>query len=291
MNNKMIVARKVAANIITKTGYDVEVKVMAKNNQDRVALIVNIGNDTIRPTVYLPTDMSDNPTDEEINTVATDMIKALKNCSGGISEMANIKDWFSEALSSKEKLLANVTFSLVNRNWNSGRNWVSTPVDGDLQYIYELVNPDVTDGSVCSVKITANHIAGLEVTPDELLEAALRNTPERQPATFRDIADVLRLFPMPHDLMYVITNKQSCKGAGCIMYPEMQKKIAEVFGDDYVILPSSIHETIVIRMPADMDIDQVNALINEVNITTVAEDERLSDHAYKFVYGKLVSII
>ena len=51
---------------------------------------------------------------------------------------------------------------------------------------------------------------------------------------------------------------------------------------DYFILPSSIHEVLLLRDDGNMDYRALEAMVREINVTQVAPEERLSDQVYHY---------
>lgn len=92
--------------------------------------------------------------------------------------------------------------------------------------------------------------------------------------------------------MYVLTNSRRYYGAACLVYENMMESIAEMFQNDYYILPSSVHELIILEKTEDIEVDVLNEMIRDVNRNQVEEEEWLSDHAYYYCRktGKLVSV-
>ena len=95
-----------------------------------------------------------------------------------------------------------------------------------------------------------------------------------------------------HIPMYVLTNEKRCYGAACLVYPGMLEIIAEKLQDDFYIIPSSVHEIIVVAKTEYIDSFGLNEMIDEVNRTEVDEEEWLSDHTYLYQRNnkKLISI-
>lgn len=95
-----------------------------------------------------------------------------------------------------------------------------------------------------------------------------------------------------HIPMYVLTNEKRCYGAVCLVYPDMLEIIADKLQDDYYIIPSSIHEIIIVAKTECIDSFCINEMINEVNRTEVDDEEWLSNHTYLYQRKnkKLISI-
>ena len=83
------------------------------------------------------------------------------------------------------------------------------------------------------------------------------------------------------DTMYVLTNDTKVNGAAAILNDDIRQEIAEKVGDFYM-LPSSIHETLIIPKDAGMEFKELEQMVQEVNQTQVAPGERLSDHVYEY---------
>ena len=75
-----------------------------------------------------------------------------------------------------------------------------------------------------------------------------------------------------------------CKinGAACIIDDNIQKMIAEKVGGDYFVLPSSVHEVLIMPKSEDMDPKELRNMVQDVNATQVAEGEILSDQVYGY---------
>ena len=135
------------------------------------------------------------------------------------------------------------------------------------------------------------------VTPQLIWKQALSDTMLRFPAVLRDLGSMLTApglselpFPdepdeisAPPDMpLYVLTNRDSFFGASCILYPGLMKKIGKMLGGDYYILPSSVHETILLKTGGEADPEYLRCLVREVNRLYVTSDEFLSDEVYMY---------
>ncbi len=82
------------------------------------------------------------------------------------------------------------------------------------------------------------------------------------------------------DVMYVLTNSIRSFGAACLMYPGMLEAAANVLKENYYILPSSVHEVILVPESKGTAPEEMAEIVREINATQVEEEEQLSDHVY-----------
>ena len=82
--------------------------------------------------------------------------------------------------------------------------------------------------------------------------------------------------------MYVLTNQNKLNGASCILYEHLLELFADRLGADLYILPSSVHEVILIPATSDTSFAELSRMVKEVNETQVSPEEILSDHVYYF---------
>ena len=109
------------------------------------------------------------------------------------------------------------------------------------------------------------------------------------PPVFSAMGDVLRsagcdIFPANvHPVeMYVLSNRDKQYGAAYMFDTEVMDRIAEEIGGDIVVIPSSIHESILLRKQEDMDFDFLRKMVKEVNRTQLYPTEILSDEVYQY---------
>lgn len=82
--------------------------------------------------------------------------------------------------------------------------------------------------------------------------------------------------------MTVVSNDQSINGAAVMFYPGQMDKIAEQMQGDYFVLPSSVHEMLVIPDTGDFQHEELKAMVTEINATQVEPKDRLTDEVYHY---------
>ena len=82
--------------------------------------------------------------------------------------------------------------------------------------------------------------------------------------------------------MFVLTNESNLFGAACIIYPNLLQHYAAEAQTDFYILPSSIHEVILVPTLDCDNYPELSEMVQEVNDTQLQDDEILSIHAYYY---------
>lgn len=82
--------------------------------------------------------------------------------------------------------------------------------------------------------------------------------------------------------IYALTNTSGYLGAAGLLLDGLLADFAEMIEDSFFVIPSSIHEILLVPGRIEMDIEHLNEIIRAVNISQVSPDEALSDHAYYY---------
>ena len=80
--------------------------------------------------------------------------------------------------------------------------------------------------------------------------------------------------------MYILTNRDKSYGAAGILNRELLKEFAE--GRDFIILPSSVHESLFVPVDGETDQSVFDEMVREVNRNEVSVEEQLADHSYYY---------
>ena len=138
---------------------------------------------------------------------------------------------------------------------------------------------------------------------DLLYETAVKNI-MREGISFTNISHVMTslLAGMEHDFLldkylatresplFVLTNRANVFGAVFMVLPQIMERIAEDMGGDVYVLPSSIHESLIVPASKVDDPALLHQLVYDVNRMQVPLADRLSDHVYLYSREKGLSI-
>ncbi len=119
----------------------------------------------------------------------------------------------------------------------------------------------------------------------ELYREVLENCAQMLPPVLRPLSEVLEVVcPETDGNLYLLTNETALFGAAVILYPGMLQEISRKIGGPYFILPSSVHELILLPDSGE-EAEDLLSIVTEINHTQVAEEEILTDAVYKYVPG------
>lgn len=122
------------------------------------------------------------------------------------------------------------------------------------------------------------------------MEEMLDSVAFKSEATPVDRESLARLFgteeerQSPMQGMFILTNIANYNGAATLFYPGLLEKIGEAVQGNFMILPSSVHETILLREKEGDSIEELQSIVMEINRQHVAPDEVLSDEVYRYDY-------
>ncbi len=236
------------------------------------------------PNLYLEgsySDYSNNDVDIDmiVDRIVNDGIGALHNVPFNIEEVNN-------ALS-HEGAHGNIVEQLIDRNENKEllTNCPHEIISDDLALIFrEKIGKDG------SVVIKNEHLPMIGMDLTELKEeAAHNNISEFKFADMADWMPQLGELGFERGLMYVggcvdMNGKLGSYGASCVASPEFMEQVREELGEDFVILPSSIHECLFVPYKEGMDPVELGNIICDVNSTQVSPQEQLGTKPFMYDY-------
>ena len=132
----------------------------------------------------------------------------------------------------------------------------------DLALIYRIDLGERNGGRMTTV-ITDQMMEQFGITQEQLHQDAVENAAILHPASLRSMREVMASMmgmepdpPMPGEPeLMVATTKEAYMGAAVIQYPGFMDMAAEKMGGDFFVLPSSIHEVLLLPDDGKTDYD------------------------------------
>ena len=85
--------------------------------------------------------------------------------------------------------------------------------------------------------------------------------------------------PVP---MFVLSNIGNHNGAAAVCYKDILDRFSQKVEDDLVILPSSVHETILLPLQKSNNMESLREMVYDSNRTVLDQSEFLSDSVYLY---------
>ena len=161
---------------------------------------------------------------------------------------------------------------------------VSTPML-DLSVAY-VIRGELSGKDTVSVKITKSLLESYGISAEQLHIQAMENMGKdgyeflEMETMIKEILQVEEVQNLGKPELYVLTNSARSYGAAGILNNEMLREFAE--GRDFIILPSSVHETLFVPVNGEPDQAFFDEMVMEVNRNEVSVEEKLADHSYYY---------
>lgn len=160
----------------------------------------------------------------------------------------------------------------------------------DLAVVYYAVARDHEQKDIGTILIYNGHMEIWGQEEENLYRTAMMNMCVDGEADFTDIRTIVERmtgisFPDNDSQdtdMYVLTNSRRCFGAAEILDKRTLRMVADQVGDRFIVLPSSVHETLVMPSKDESEYEELAHMVRMVNDTQVEAEERLSDHVYVY---------
>jgi len=256
-----VIAKKVAG----------EVKEVEKANGVIMTGIVVSDGTNIAPTFYID-DMYDRQV--PANEAAGLIMEQIENEERPQFDVSAISSWDSVKGMLRIRLYNKKTNAPIKR---SARSYGF----GDL-----IMVPYIKFNDNASTKVTEALAEKWGKSAKTIIDTALRNTKEKELFQIEEMAAIMaELMGVPVEMLreaappiYVVTNETRTNGAiGIIILAD---KLKEMYPNGYYILPSSVHEAIIIDSSFCDDPAMLTTMVQDVNGSCLRPEEVLGDKAY-----------
>lgn len=266
--------------------YEVSNTKITKNNGNRLhGINVKCSGKNVSPTFYVD-DLYDQYENGEISfeecfeKIVREVRKTFDNLPDlhleQFNDFSKVKDKILYKLintAANEELLKDVPYETVN----------------DLSKIF-FVNVSEKVGEM-AFTIRNEHMSAWGITAEDISSAADANMPQMGGETFMSLAHMInqlneiQIVDESEDTestTFVLSNRDRVFGAAAALYTGEIQRLAERREADIYIIPSSIHEVLLLVDSEETDAEDIKKTILDVNEAQVAPEERLSNNLYKY---------
>ena len=198
--------------------------------------------------------------------------------------VAQMPQFDTEALTNYERMKEKLTLQLVPAAKNKDlladiphRNIE----DMALAYRFDIGHNERTSYSIL---VTNKMLNAYGISAAQLHDDALEAASHSCPATLRNMNEVIHNMARQTDPspMWVASIENGQNGACVIQYPHFLDDAAETLGGSFYVLPSSIHEVLLLADDTSPSLSELENMVRTINQAEVAPEERLSDNVFHY---------
>ncbi|MBQ1843940.1 MAG: hypothetical protein II133_05015 [Lachnospiraceae bacterium] len=172
---------------------------------------------------------------------------------------------------------------LVNRDRNE--DWIaSVPhqsfLDVEMVFIYVIRSEG---DEIVSFTVSEDMLREWRIDKDQLMQDSVTTAKRLFPLNIESIENVLGLSDSDfYQTFYVMSNNRRHYGASTMLYDHVLSDFADRIGCSFHIIPSSIHEVLLVPDSLCIPADELHDMLIDVNSSIVRDDEILSDRIYYY---------
>ena len=247
------------------------------------------------PVIYLNAYYEQFKREMPFNEIVMDIVEVF-------TENQDMTSGIAQAFTSFEEMKDRVVYNLIRAETNTELLKDIPHVRFlDMAVVFYLILNRNEKGRMTAL-IHNSHLECWKITGDELYQLAKVNTPMLFPARIQTLEQImfdickaqfddslstdmigeLSAEENSDSSFYVLSNGDGVKGAGCILYEGCLHKLAEQHHSDLIILPSSIHEVLLLCDREEMNYQELNEMVRCINKENVPMEDVLSDRIYRY---------
>ena len=198
------------------------------------------------------------------------------------------KSWDEDQITCFDSIKDKIVYRLINRESNESLlEGVPYVPYLNLAIVFYVMLEMNNNGMACML-IRKEHLEMWQVTESQIYNYAKENTWHLLPCEFHTMEAVMKEYNkkgsyIGMEILHVLTNKIRNFGATVILYEGCLDMIGDYLGDNYFVLPSSVHEMIIVaEKEAPWGGAGLSQMVREINRTQVEAEDVLSDIVYYY---------
>ena len=274
---------KMRRGIESVMGKEVKLHAVKKNNGVVLyGITIYTEGCNIMPTLYLESYYEDYKNGKPIKDVACEFMREYDRSL--INENFNV-DFFEDY----EQVKPLLGYKLINTDMNVDLlKEVPHKCYLNLAIVCycNIVDDRIGKGTIL---IRNEHLDIWGIKAEKLIKDAVRSMKVTNPPELINMAELLKeLYDDPGQLicgkipMWVLTSKNRQFGAAAMVYGNWLEYIGDAIEEDYYVLPSSIHEVIILPKKYALDKDDLVKMVREINEEQVDTEELLANNIYYY---------
>lgn len=261
--------------------YSIFIHEVLKTNLVLDGLSILKQGENVSPSIYLNSFYKDLESGIPLTVVINNILSIYKQCSfPGYLDVSKILDF--------SNVKNNLFVKLINKHLNEKllENVPHTYFLDDFAITVHCKLNQIKEG-LFSFAITNDYLKAWNLTAPALISIAKENTISLMGLDIENLSDSLQSMhvQVPSLPIWVMTNRYMLNGAATVLNDNVLKKFAATYGNFYIIF-SSVHEVLLIPSNDNLNIEMLTNLNQEVNASSLNEEDILGTKAYYYEKGK-----
>lgn len=279
----------------------ISVKEVNRNN-DTIKTAINItkeGNNFSKVVLYIDSFYEEYCEGSTIETITQAILEKIHTGKNQVQDKCKL---LIEGIYDYEQIKDALIVKLINLEKN--KEYLKDKIYTKMLDLAICLYAMVEDGTeeIATVAIPKKALEEWGKNKEEVIKEAIKNCEKVLPAGIKSMDEIIidiildaddedsfigQMNPPTASNLWVLTNDKKINGAAAVLYKGVLRKFAEDNKvEEVYVVPSSIHEVILVPITeeCDMTVENLNEMIVAVNDEQVAPDEILGTHAY--IYNK-----
>ena len=285
---------------IMGSDYEIVFKEVAKNNNVCLhSIMINKKGSNVAPSIYIDELYEDYMQGRELSEIIDDILEVYEKHA---SEIKMDMSFFTQFETVKDRIL----YKLIH--WESNTKLLEDIPHikwNDLAIVFYYLFEDERFGKA-TILIKSSHLAMWKIDCETLYKNARFNMPRLQPDDMIPIRQVIKDIVLSYNrshmditaagllqgyddvmngqgpIMYLLSSRDKYFGAAVLLYSKSLKRLAENLNRNLIILPSSVHEVLLVPDDNVTETEFYKDMVKDVNDTQLEPEEILSYNVYYY---------
>ena len=164
-----------------------------------------------------------------------------------------------------EKMKDKLQMRICDKEWNTDRLEDKAFTEHGDFAAYYAVNLEENREGISSIPVTISLMNEWGVSVEQIQADAMMADRNRG-VVLMNMNEIIKSMIFG-DPMFCLTNESKMNGASLLLQEDIRKQIGECLGGNYFVIPSSVHEVLILPDNGTFRVPELNAMVQEANET------------------------
>lgn len=258
-------------------------------------LSAHVPGENISPVIYMNDFYDEVKQGMPIEDIMESIVRCVEQCRNDSMMNLNVGNHDIDML--QEKVTPMLINGKANRDMLQSMPHVQVE---DLAMIFKVDMNIPGGGGIGTMKVKNEMLERWGISKEELYSRAVSNIQKYDAPVLAPMSEMVFELSMNSDTetnllekpemyneykdeaLFVLTNESRHHGTAALVCPEVMNKVHELMPEGFYILPSSIHETLIVSKDCDLSPKHLGQMVREINHEMVDREDVLSDRVYEY---------